>query len=111
METVYIGLGSNLADPPDQLRSALHAMAAMPSTRVVRSSRFYRTAPWGKSGQPDFVNAVAEIQTALNARDLLDQLLTIERAAGRQRDGERWGPRILDLDILLYGRETIDEPS
>jgi 2-amino-4-hydroxy-6-hydroxymethyldihydropteridine diphosphokinase len=111
MQTAYIGLGSNLAVPLDQLRSALRAIAAVPSTRVVRHSRFYRTAPWGKSDQPEFINAVAEIETGLSARDLLDRLLAIERGAGRERTAERWGPRVLDLDILLYGREIIDEPS
>ncbi len=111
MQTAFIGLGSNLADPLFQLRSALRAITAVRSTRVVRTSRFYRTAPWGKSDQPEFINAVAEIETGLSARDLLDQLLSIERRAGRERNGERWGPRVLDLDILLYGQETIDEPS
>lgn len=111
MPTAYIGLGSNLAGPLDQLRSALRAMAEMPSTRVVRHSRFYRTVPWGKNEQPEFVNAVAEIETALSPRELLDALLLIERRAGRERNGERWGPRVLDLDILVYGDEIIDEPS
>jgi 2-amino-4-hydroxy-6-hydroxymethyldihydropteridine diphosphokinase len=111
MQTVYIGLGSNLADPQQQLHSALHAIAAVRATRVVRHSRFYRTEPWGKSDQPEFINAVAEIETGLSARDLLDALLSIEQRAGRQRDKERWGPRILDIDILLYGQEIIDETS
>jgi 2-amino-4-hydroxy-6-hydroxymethyldihydropteridine diphosphokinase len=111
MQTAYIGLGSNLADPVQQLHSALRAIAAIRSTRVVRHSRFYRTVPWGKSDQPEFVNAAAEIETGLSARDLLDELLLIEQRAGRQRNAERWGPRILDLDILLYGQEIIDEPA
>src|SRR3984885_5690955 len=111
MQTAYIGLGSNLADPLQQLRSALREIAEIESTRVVRRSRFYQTVPWGKSDQPEFVNAVAEIETALSARDLLDQLLSIERRAGRERNGEGWGPRVLDLVVLLYGEETIDEPA
>jgi 2-amino-4-hydroxy-6-hydroxymethyldihydropteridine diphosphokinase len=111
MQTAYIGLGSNLGDPIQQLHSALRAIAAIGSTRVVRHSRLYRTVPWGKSDQPEFVNAAAEIETGLSARELLDELLLIEQRAGRRRNAERWGPRILDLDILLYGQEIIDEPS
>jgi 2-amino-4-hydroxy-6-hydroxymethyldihydropteridine diphosphokinase len=111
MQTVYIGLGSNLADPLEQLQAALRAMSTLRSTRVVRHSHFYRTPPWGKSDQPEFINAVAEIETVLSARDLLDELLAIEVRAGRKRSGDRWGPRVLDLDILLYGQELIDEPA
>ncbi len=111
MQTAYIGLGSNLADPLKQLQAALRAMSTMRSTRVVRHSHFYRTPPWGQSDQPEFINAVAEIETGLSARDLLDELLSIERRAGRLRTDERWGPRVLDLDMLLYGQEIIDEPA
>ena len=111
MQTAYIGLGSNLADPLEQLRSAMRVIVSMPSTRVVRHSHFYRTPPWGKTDQPEFINAVAAIETELTARALLEELLAIERRAGRQRVGERWGPRVLDLDILLYGQEIIDEPA
>ena len=111
MRTAFIGLGSNLVDPLEQLQSALRAIASMRATRVVCHSHFYRTPPWGKSDQPEFINAVAEIETGLSARDLLHELLAIEVRAGRKRNGERWGPRVLDLDILLYGQELIDEPA
>ena len=110
MTIAYIGLGSNLADPPAQIESALKAITRIRETRLVTRSRLYASAPWGKTDQPEFVNAVAEIDTVLSARDLLDDLLAIERKAGRRRNADRWGPRILDLDILLYGQAVIDEP-
>ena len=111
MEVAYVGLGSNLAEPQRQLASALRAIASIPSTRLIAQSSFYATAPWGRRDQPDFVNAVAKLETDLSARSLLAELLAIEQRAGRQRDGDRWGPRILDLDILVYGRSRIDEPA
>lgn len=107
----YVGIGSNLDDPERQVRRAIEALASMPETRLVRASRLFRTAPWGRTDQPGFVNAAAEIATTLEPRDLLDALLEIERAQGRHRDGTRWGPRTLDLDILLYGERVIDEPG
>jgi 2-amino-4-hydroxy-6-hydroxymethyldihydropteridine diphosphokinase len=107
----YVGIGSNLGDPEAQVRGAIEALASMPQTRFVRASRLFRTAPWGRADQPAFVNAAAEIATALAPRALLDALLTIERAHGRHRDGTRWGPRTLDLDVLLYGDGVIDEPG
>ena len=109
METAYIGLGSNLADPRAQVTSALRALDALPRSRLLRHSRLYRSAPWGQREQPEFVNAVALLETALAPRELLDALLSIERGAGRARDGTRWGPRVLDLDILLYGERVLDE--
>ena len=111
MEIVYIGLGSNLADPRAQVESGLQALARLPLTRLVRHSHLYRSAPWGNTQQPEFVNAVAQLETSLPPRELLDELLGIERAAGRIRAGERWGPRMLDLDILLYGERVLDEPG
>lgn len=108
MALAYIGLGSNLADPPAKIRTALQALRQVPQTRVLRQSRLYRSAPWGQPDQPDFVNAVAELDTALTPRELLDALLGIEREAGRVRSGARWGPRVLDLDILVYADECID---
>ena len=107
----YIGIGSNLDDPEAQVRRAIVAFASIPETRFVRASRLFRTAPWGRTDQPAFVNAVAEIATTLAPRALLDALLAIERAQGRHRDGSRWGPRTLDLDLLLYGDAVIDEPG
>jgi 2-amino-4-hydroxy-6-hydroxymethyldihydropteridine diphosphokinase len=111
MEIVYIGLGSNLADPRAQVERALHALAGLPRTRLLRRSRLYRSAPWGRVDQPEFVNAVAALETDLAPRELLDALLAIERDAGRERDATRWGPRVLDLDILSYGERVIDEPG
>jgi 2-amino-4-hydroxy-6-hydroxymethyldihydropteridine diphosphokinase len=108
--SAFVGLGSNLADPVAQLQRALDALAAIHSTRLVARSSLYRSAPWGRSDQPEFVNAVAKLQTWLDPRALLDALLAIEAAAGRIR-AERWGPRILDLDLLLYGDRVIDEPG
>ncbi|WP_266168055.1 2-amino-4-hydroxy-6-hydroxymethyldihydropteridine diphosphokinase [Dyella subtropica] len=100
MSTAYIALGSNLGDSHQYLMDAIEALARLPQTRVVARSRFYRTPPWGLLDQPPFVNAAVQIDTALPAEALLDALLAIERAAGRVRDGERWGPRTLDLDLL-----------
>lgn len=104
----YVGLGSNLDDPPGQLRAALEALAELPETRLLRHSGFYRSAPWGILEQPDFVNAVAEVSTLLPPEDLLAGLLAIEKRAGRVRDGSRWGPRRIDLDLLIYGDQRID---
>jgi 2-amino-4-hydroxy-6-hydroxymethyldihydropteridine diphosphokinase len=111
MEQVYIGLGSNLAGPRAQIERALHALAAIAQTRLVRHSRLYATRPWGRTDQPDFVNAAAQLETTLAPRDLLDALLDIEHGAGRTRDATRWGPRALDLDILVCGARTIHEPG
>lgn len=106
----HVGLGANLGDPASTLRQAFGALDALPHTRLVRTSRLYRTAPWGVTGQPDFVNAVAAIDTTLAPRALLEALLGIERVHGRDRALEsRWGPRTLDLDLLLYGDRVIDE--
>lgn len=109
MQRVYIGLGSNLAEPEKQLRSALEAMDTIPATRLLRSSSFYRSAPVGPGEQPDYINAVAELETELAPLALLDRLQAIEAAHGRERS-IRWGARTLDLDILLFGREQIDVP-
>lgn len=105
-----IGLGANLGDPERQLRDALAELAATPGIDEVRASGFYRTPPWGPVPQPPFVNAVARVATSLDPRALLDRLLDIERGAGRVRDA-RWGPRRLDLDLLVYDGLAIDEPG
>lgn len=109
----YLGLGGNVGDAEHTLRAAIRALDALPSTHLVRASRLYRTPAWGRVEQPDFVNAAAAVDTALAPRALLEALLGIERAHGRERntDGERWGPRTLDLDLLLYGEAEIDEPG
>ena len=107
----YIGIGSNLDDPERQVRRAIDALPRLPDSRFLRASRLFRTDPWGRTDQPAFVNAAAALSTGLSPRALLDELLAIERAHGRHRDGTRWGPRTLDLDILLYGDTRIDEPG
>ena len=107
-----IGLGANLGDATATVQAALQALDALPHTRLVKASRLYRTPAWGKTDQPAFVNAAAVLETELDARALLDAMLGIERDHGRERlDGQRWGARTLDLDLLLYGDEVIDEPG
>ncbi|MFT3790027.1 MAG: 2-amino-4-hydroxy-6-hydroxymethyldihydropteridine diphosphokinase [Rudaea sp.] len=107
MVAAYVGLGSNLDAPGEQVERALRELQALPRTRLAARSRLYRTAPWGGIVQPDFINAVARLETGLAAHDLMRALLAIEHRAGRRRDGERNGPRVLDLDLLLYGDERI----
>ncbi|MEW6353364.1 MAG: 2-amino-4-hydroxy-6-hydroxymethyldihydropteridine diphosphokinase [Pseudomonadota bacterium] len=99
----YIGLGGNIADPVQQITRALAELNALPATRLHSRSRLYRSKPVGPADQPDYVNAVAALDTDLPPRTLLSRLLDIERRHGRIRDGVRWGPRTLDLDLLLYG--------
>lgn len=113
MRTVaFVGLGANLGEPVVTLREALRELDSLEDTRLLRASRLYRTAAWGVEAQPDFVNAVAMVETGLGARELLDALLSIERAHGRDRSREtRWGPRTLDMDLLVFGDEDIDEPG
>jgi 2-amino-4-hydroxy-6-hydroxymethyldihydropteridine diphosphokinase len=107
----YIGLGSNLEQPERQIREALDLLDRVPGTRLVARSSLYRSAPLGGIEQPDFVNAVAGALTILQPVDLLAALQDIERQRGRERDGTRWGPRVVDLDLLVYGGRTIDEPE
>ena len=108
MERIYIGLGSNLAAPAEQLRHALEAMAHLPQTRLVGTSAFYQSDSL-LPGQPRYTNAVAALDSSLEPLQLLDALQAIENDQGRERL-ERWGPRTLDLDILLFGDRLIDEP-
>ena len=110
MERVYIGLGSNLAEPLKQLHSALQAMAELPQTQLLAVSSFYLSDPLGPADQPRYVNAVAALDCGLPPLALLDALQAIELNQGRVRKAERWGPRTLDLDILLFGQRVIDEP-
>lgn len=110
MERVYLGLGSNLAEPQQQLRSALQAIAALPHTELRAVSSFYLSDPLGPADQPCYLNAVAELDCALQPLELLDALQDIELNQGRVRKAERWGPRTLDLDILLFGQRLIAEP-
>ena len=107
----YIGLGSNLQGPARQVQSALERLAALPATRLIAHSSLYRSAPYGGVEQPDFINAAAALLTQLTARQLLGELKQIEQRCGRDADEVRWGPRILDLDLLVYGSETIAEDS
>ena len=107
-----VGLGGNLGDAAATLRQAFQELDALPSTRLLRASRLYRSRAWGRTDQPDFINAVAMLETTLGARELLDAMLGIEHGAGRERHpDERWGPRTLDLDLLLYGDAVMDEPG
>lgn len=107
-----IGLGANLGDAEGTLRQAVIALAQCEEVTVQRMSRCYRTPAWGREDQPDFINAAVLLETSLAPRALLDLLLAVEAGFGRHRiDGERWGPRTLDLDLLLYGDAMIDEPG
>ncbi|WP_434703929.1 2-amino-4-hydroxy-6-hydroxymethyldihydropteridine diphosphokinase [Pseudomonas sp. Z1-12] len=108
MERIYIGMGSNLAEPAEQLRSAVQALAQLPDTQMVGVSAFYQSDSL-LPGQPRYTNAVAALDSRLAPLDLLDALQAIETGQGRERL-ERWGPRTLDLDILLFGDRLIDEP-
>jgi len=110
-ERAFVGLGSNLDDPHAQLGRAFIALDAISHTRLLRRSRLYRSEPWGLAAQPAFVNAVAELSTTLEPAALLEALLGIERAQGRLRGGERWGPRTLDLDLLVHGTRRLAEPG
>ena len=99
----WLGLGSNLQQPVVQLRQALARLDDADGLEVLRVSSFYRTPPWGDEQQDDFINAVAEIETSLDPIPLLRTLQSLENAMGRQRSGRRWGPRLIDIDLLLYG--------
>ncbi|PKM77536.1 MAG: 2-amino-4-hydroxy-6-hydroxymethyldihydropteridine diphosphokinase [Firmicutes bacterium HGW-Firmicutes-15] len=103
---VYIGLGSNLGNKSKNIQNALDFIANIEGVSVKKLSSLYLTAPWGKTDQDDFINQVIEIETDLSALSLLYRLQDIEIKLGRQRD-VKWGPRIIDLDVLLYGEETI----
>ena len=110
MTAAFIGLGANLGEPREQLEMAIEALRRVRESRVLAVSSFYATAPVGFAAQPDFVNAVAKIDTGLAPRALLDELLAIEQAFGRRRSF-RGAPRRLDLDLLLYGAQVIAEPD
>jgi 2-amino-4-hydroxy-6-hydroxymethyldihydropteridine diphosphokinase len=105
MTIAYVGLGSNLGDRERLIREAAELIGA------VRLSSVIETEPWGYGNQPMFLNAVAELETPLTARELLDQLLDVERRLGRERIGPQWGPRTIDLDLLLFGDQMLDEPG
>lgn len=108
----FVGLGGNVGAAVTTLRAAIGDLSALPDTQLLRASKLYRTPAWGMEDQPDFVNAVAMLETQLAPQALLEHLLAIERIHGRSRDADlRWGPRTLDLDLLLYGDAVIDEPG
>jgi len=107
----FVGLGANLGDREATLRRALTLLAERDDVDVVGVSAVRETDPVGVVDQPRFLNAAAALETALPARELLDVLLTVERSLGRVREGERYGPRLIDLDLLLYERDVIDEPG
>lgn len=103
----WLGLGSNLGDREGNLRRALELLPAAGEVEIIRASSVYETAPVGMTGQPEFLNLVAEARTVLDPRALLRRCLEVEDALGRVR-GERWGPRLIDVDLLLYGDEVVD---
>jgi len=108
--TACVALGANIGDPAQNIAAGFAALAVLPGTRLVTRSSLYRSAPVGYADQPDFINAVAKIETALAPQALLDALLAIERAHGRVREFPN-APRTLDLDIVLYGDEVVHEPG
>lgn len=110
MIEAWIGLGANLGDRAATLDAALARLDRLDACDVLAVSRYYSTPPWGDTDQPEFLNAVALLRTDLAAQDLLEALQDIESALGRERTGRRWGPRTIDLDLLLYGDECIKTP-
>ncbi|MGL6280119.1 MAG: 2-amino-4-hydroxy-6-hydroxymethyldihydropteridine diphosphokinase [Gaiella sp.] len=110
MTRAFVGLGANLGDRRATLSRAVELLDALADVEVLAVSDLRETEPWGPVAQPPFLNGAVELETALSARALLDALLALERALGRRRDGEeRWGPRTVDLDLLVFGDEVIDE--
>ena len=108
----FVGLGGNIGDVETTLTEALWSIDSLPQTSIRAQSKFYRSPPWGRTDQADFINAVVELQTRLAPRVLLNYLLEVEMRFGRDRsEGEKWGPRELDLDLLTFGEEVIDEPG
>jgi 2-amino-4-hydroxy-6-hydroxymethyldihydropteridine diphosphokinase len=105
----YIAVGSNLDDPAAQVRRGLEALAHLPHTRRIAQSRLYRSVPLGPQDQPEFVNAAAGLLTQLGPRELLASLQQLETTLGRERPVERWGPRRIDFDLIVYGAECINE--
>lgn len=110
-QLVYIGLGANLNDPLTTVRTAMDELAQIKQTELVGRSRIYISKPMGPADQPDYVNAVVALQTALTPHQLYQETSTIEQIHGRTRDGEHWGPRTLDLDILLFGNQQISDDT
>ena len=112
MNQCFIAIGSNLENPVQQVTTAIAELKQIPQTSFVNVSRLHQTKPMGPQDQPDFINAVIQLATALNVFDFFAQLMLIEKQHGRVRDdGKRWGPRTLDLDLLLYGNMILDSPA
>lgn len=112
MNGIFVGLGSNLGDRERNIRRALAQLDKLPGTQIRRVSSLYDTDPVGPAGQPEYLNAVAELESDLGGRELLWHLLLVEARLGRRRDRERrWGARTIDLDLLLFGNEVIEEPE
>jgi 2-amino-4-hydroxy-6-hydroxymethyldihydropteridine diphosphokinase len=112
VERAFVGIGSNLGDREATIRRAVARLHEQPGIEVVRVSSLHETEPWGYTDQPPFINGAALLQTSLGARELLAVLLDIERQLGRTRDAAiRYGPRTIDLDLLLYGEQQLDEPG
>jgi 2-amino-4-hydroxy-6-hydroxymethyldihydropteridine diphosphokinase len=107
----YVALGSNLAGPRRQVEDAFDALAALPGTQLVSRSGLWRTRPMGPRDQPAFVNAAAGLLTRAGPRELLDSLKALERRMGRTEPAVRWGPRVIDLDLLSFADLTLDEPG
>lgn len=99
----WLGLGSNLQQPVEQLRRALSKLSSLEQIDILATSSFYRTPPWGDDQQDDYINAVVKIETSLDPDSLLSSVQSIETGMGRQRSDRRWGPRVIDIDLLLYG--------
>ena len=108
MTVAYIAIGSNLASPLEQVNAAIQALGEIPQSRIVALSSFYRTPPLGPQDQPDYLNAAVALETSLAPEALLDHTQRIELQQGRVRKAERWGPRTLDLDIMLFGNAVIN---
>lgn len=108
MTLVYIAIGSNLASPLEQVNAAIRALTDIPASRVASVSSLYRTPPLGPQDQPDYLNAAVALETSLAPEALLDHTQRIELQQGRERKAERWGPRTLDLDIMLFGDAVIN---
>lgn len=104
----YIGLGSNLSEPIEQVKSAINEISNIVQTKLLKASSLYLSKPMGPQDQDDYINAVVAIETSLSAIELLNALQAIENKAGRVRKENRWGARILDLDIILFGSETLN---
>jgi 2-amino-4-hydroxy-6-hydroxymethyldihydropteridine diphosphokinase len=110
-QPAYVGLGSNLAGPREQVLTACTALTQLPLSRVVLTSRLYASRPFGPVAQPDFINAVVGLVTRLDPGALLEALQGIERSMGRPQERQHWGPRVIDLDLLSYDRRRCQEPQ